>query len=70
LSFLASSSQVVTGRVERASTLDDLTMAARETVVQVRALHRQGVGVELIGEIISDLNQRLFSRLFSFGGAG
>jgi CBS domain-containing protein len=64
LGFLAGSAQVVAGRIERASTQDDLATAARETTAQVRALRRQGVGVELIGEIASDLNQRLFSRLF------
>jgi CBS domain-containing protein len=64
LGFLAGSAQVVAGRIERASTEDDLAIAARETAAQVRVLRRQGVGVELIGEIMSDLNQRLFSRLF------
>ncbi|KRR21469.1 hypothetical protein CQ14_07485 [Bradyrhizobium lablabi] len=64
LGFLASSAQVVAGRIERASTQDDLATAARETTAQVRALRRHGVGVEVIGEIVSDLNQRLFSRLF------
>ena len=64
LGFLAGSAQVVAGRIERASTQDDLATAARETTAQVRALRRQGVGVALIGEIVSDLNQRLFSRLF------
>jgi CBS domain-containing protein len=64
LGFLAGSAQVVAGRIERASTEEDLAIAARETAAQVRVLRRQGVGVELIGEIISDLNQRLFSRLF------
>jgi CBS domain-containing protein len=64
LGFLAGSAQVVAGRIERASTEHDLAVAARETAAQVRTLRRQGVGVELIGEIISDLNQRLFSRLF------
>jgi CBS domain-containing protein len=64
LGFLAGSAQVIAGRIERASTQDDLATAARETTAQVRALRRQGVGVDLIGEIVSDLNQRLFSRLF------
>ena len=64
LGFLAGSAQVVAGRIERASTEDDLAIAAREIAAQVRVLRRQGVGVDLIGEIMSDLNQRLFSRLF------
>jgi CBS domain-containing protein len=64
LGFLAGSAQVIAGRIDRASTRDDLAVAARETAAQVRALRRQGVDVEVIGEIVSDLNQRLFARLF------
>jgi CBS domain-containing protein len=64
LGFLAGSAQLLAGRIERASARDDLLVAARETASQVRTLRRQGVAVELIGEIISDLNQRLFSKLF------
>ena len=50
LGFLAGSAQVIAGRIDRASTRDDLAVAARETAAQVRALRRQGVGVEVIGE--------------------
>ncbi|WP_063781860.1 putative nucleotidyltransferase substrate binding domain-containing protein [Bradyrhizobium viridifuturi] len=64
LGFLAGSAQLLAGRIERAASRDDLLVAARETAAQVRTLRRQGVAVELIGEIISDLNQRLFSKLF------
>jgi CBS domain-containing protein len=64
LGFLAGSAQVVAGRIDRASSRDDLAVAARETVAQVRTLRRQGVKVEVIGEVVSDLNGRLFSRLF------
>jgi CBS domain-containing protein len=64
LGFLAGSAQVVAGRIDRASSLDDLAIASREIEAQVRTLRRQGVKVEVIGEIVSDLNQRLFSRLF------
>jgi CBS domain-containing protein len=64
LGFLAGSAQMVVGRIERASSRDDLAAAAREIAVQVRTLRRQGVGVAVIGEVISDLNRRLHSRLF------
>jgi CBS domain-containing protein len=64
LGFLAGSAQVIAGRIDRASSRDDLTVAARETAAQVRTLRRQGVKVEVIGEVVSDLNGRLFSRLF------
>jgi CBS domain-containing protein len=64
LGFLAGSAQVVAGRVDRASSLQDLAVAAREIEAQTRALRRQGVKVEVIAEIVSDLNRRLLSRLF------
>jgi CBS domain-containing protein len=64
LGFLAGSAQVVAGRIDRASSQEDLAIAARETAAQVRTLRRQGVKVEIVGEVISDLNGRLFSRLF------
>jgi CBS domain-containing protein len=64
LGFLAGSAQVVAGRIDRASSMGDLAVAARETAAQVRTLRRQGVKVEVIGEVLSDLNGRLFSRLF------
>jgi CBS domain-containing protein len=64
LGFLAGSAQVVAGRIDRASSEDDLVIAAREITAQVRTLRRQGVRVEVIGEVVSDLNRRLLSRLF------
>jgi CBS domain-containing protein len=64
LGFLAGSAQVVAGRIDRASSKDDLVIAARETAAQVRTQRRQGVKAEVIGEVVSDLNGRLFSRVF------
>src|SRR6516164_2720005 len=64
LGFLAGSAQVVAGRIDRSSSLQDLAIAAREIEAQTRALRRQGVKVEVIAEICSDLNRRLLSRLF------
>lgn len=64
LGFLAGSAQVVAGRIDRAYGLDDLGGAAHEIDAQTRILRRQGVKVEVIAEIVSDLNRRLLSRLF------
>ncbi|MCP3467881.1 putative nucleotidyltransferase substrate binding domain-containing protein [Bradyrhizobium sp. CCGUVB23] len=64
LGFLAGSAQVVAGRIDRGASLQDLASAARETEAQTRVLRRQGVKVEVIAEIVSDLNRRLLSRLF------
>jgi CBS domain-containing protein len=64
LGFLAGSAQVTAGRIDRASSHQDLAIAAREIEAQTRVLRRQGVKVEVIMEIVSDLNRRLLSRLF------
>jgi CBS domain-containing protein len=64
LGFLAGNAQLVAGRIDRAVGLPDLTIAAREIGEQVRLLRRQGVKVEVIAEIVSDLNRRLFAKLF------
>jgi CBS domain-containing protein len=64
LGFLAGSAQVVAGRIDRASSQEDLVVACREIDAQTRVLRRQGVKVEVIAEIVSDLNRRLQARLF------
>jgi CBS domain-containing protein len=64
LSFLAGNTQLVAGRIDRAATLPELAAAAREIGGQVRVLRRQGVKVEVIADIVSDLNRRLFAKTF------
>jgi CBS domain-containing protein len=64
LGFLAGSAQIVAGRIDRASSQEDLAVASREIEAQTRVLRRQGVKVEVIAEIVSDLNRRLLTRLF------
>lgn len=64
LSFFAGNSQLVVGRIDRASTLADLRAAAKQIAEQVRPLRRQGVKFEVVAEIMSDLNRRLFAKLF------
>lgn len=64
LGLVAGNSQLIPGRIDRARGLDDLAIAARDIQAQVERLHRQGVKVEAIAEITSDLNRRLFVKLF------
>ena len=66
LSFLAGNSQLVAGRIDRASSVADLQIAANDITGQVRMLRRQGVKAEVIAEIVSDLNRRLLAKLFQF----
>jgi CBS domain-containing protein len=69
LSFLAGNSQLVAGRIDRAAGVGDLKIAAADIDAQVRRLRRQGVKAEVIAEIVSDLNRRLFARTFEFTAA-
>lgn len=64
LGLVAGNSQLIPGRIDRARGVDDLAIAARDIQAQVERLHRQGVRVEAIAEITSDLNRRLFVKLF------
>lgn len=64
LGLFAGNSQLIPGRIDRARALDDLSVAAHDIQAQVERLHRQGVKVDIIAEITSDLNARLFVKLF------
>ena len=65
LSFLAGNSQLVAGRIDRASSVADLARAARRIDPQIRTLRRQGVKIDVVCEIVSDLNRHLHSKLFA-----
>ena len=64
LGLFAGNSQLIPGRIERARSLDDLAAPARDIQAQVERLHRQGLKVDLVADITSDLNRRLLRKLF------
>src|SRR3954469_9274663 len=64
LGLVAGNSQLIPGRIDRARSVADLAAPAQDIQGQVERLHRQGVKVEQIAEITSDLNRRLFVKLF------
>jgi CBS domain-containing protein len=65
LSFLAGNSQLVAGRIDRSSSVAELARAAQTIDPQIRMLRRQGVRVDIVCEIVSDLNRHLHAKLFS-----
>jgi CBS domain-containing protein len=65
LSFLAGNSQLVAARIDRASSVADLARAAQTIDMQIRTLRRQGVRIDVVCEIVSDLNRHLFAKLFA-----
>ncbi len=64
VSFLAGNAQLVAGRIDRSRDVSDLARAARRIEPQIRLMRRQGVRVDLVCEIVSDLNRRLHHKLF------
>ena len=64
LGLVAGNSQLIPGRIDRAKSVADLEMPARDVQDQVERLNRQQVKVEVIAEITSDLNRALFSKLY------
>jgi CBS domain-containing protein len=65
LSFLAGNSQLVAQQIDRAASVAALALAAQKIGPQIRLLRRQGVKIETVCEIVSDLNRRLHAKMFS-----
>jgi len=64
ISFVTGNAQLVAGRIDRAANIADLTFVSREISHQIRLLRRQGVKIEAVAEIASDLNRRLIAKAF------
>jgi CBS domain-containing protein len=65
LAFLGAGAQALGARIERASKVADLAPSAADIAGQTRLLRRQGVKIEAVCEIVSDLNRALFARVFA-----
>ena len=65
LAFLGAGSQAIAARIDRAASIDDLKPAAERIAAQPRLLRRQGVKIEVVCEIVSDLNRSLFAKTFA-----
>ncbi|MER2265365.1 cyclic nucleotide-binding domain-containing protein, partial [Methylobacterium oxalidis] len=64
LGLFAGNSQLIPGRIARATSIEDLSKAAHDIQEQVERLHRQGVRIDVIASFTSDLNNRLHAKLF------
>jgi len=64
LSYFANHSHLVTVKIEKAGTLDALREASLDYLNIVRKLHAQGVKSRYIAKLISEINRKVFVRLF------
>lgn len=64
LSYLSSHSRLIAVRIEQATTRAELEQASRDLVDVIEALHVRGVKQSYIGELLAELNKKLFAKLF------
>ena len=65
LSHFANHSHLVTVKIERARNIEDLKEASLGYLTIVRRLYAQGLKARYIAKLISEINRKLFARLFA-----
>ena len=64
LSYFANHSHLVTVKIEKAETIDALREASLDYLNIVRKLYAQGVKTRYIAKLVSEINRKVFVRLF------
>ena len=66
MSFVSNHSHIIALRIEQSTSIDELREAARQMEGLVGLLHGGGVRIEVVTALVSELNTRIFARLWSF----
>jgi CBS domain-containing protein len=66
MSFVSNHSHLIALQVEQAASIEELQRAALQMDSLIALLHSGGARVELISSLVSELNQQIFARLWSF----
>lgn len=64
LSYFANHSHLITVKIERAQTIEELKEASLGYLTIVRRLYAQGLKARYIAKLISEINRKVFARLF------
>ena len=64
LSYFANHSRLATVKIEKAKTIESLQEASQDYISIVKKLHAQGVKARYIAKLISEINRKVFVRLF------
>jgi len=64
LSYFANHSRLATVKIEKAKTIESLREASLDYISIVKKLHAQGVKARYIAKLISEINRKVFARLF------
>ena len=66
MSFVSNHSHLIALQVEQAACVAELRVAALQMDGLIALLHSGGARIELISSLVSELNQQIFARLWSF----
>ncbi len=66
LSFFANQTHLSIVKTEKASTIEELKDASRDYINIVKALHAKNVQYGYISKLISEINSKIFQKLFEF----
>ncbi|MDB5938802.1 MAG: cyclic nucleotide-binding domain (cNMP-BD) protein [Polaromonas sp.] len=66
MSFVSNHSHLIALQVEQAASVAELRTAALQMDGLIALLHSGGARIELISSLVSELNQQIFARLWSF----
>jgi len=65
VSFFASHTYAISNEIERAGTVDELRKASTNLIRVTKALYAKGVKVRYISKLLSQLNEKVFRKLFA-----
>lgn len=65
LSYFANHTYLVSVQVRKAKTMDELKRASQDFVNIIKKLHAKGTRVEYISQLISELNEQIYRKLYS-----
>jgi CBS domain-containing protein len=66
VSSFSNQSHLITVQMERAKTIEAVVSAAKRLEVMIGALHAKGVKSRYIAKLVSEINKKMYSKLFEF----
>ncbi|MBE0492122.1 MAG: CBS domain-containing protein [Sulfurospirillum sp.] len=65
LSYFANHTYLVAVQIKKASSIEELKQASRDFINIIKKLHAKGTKVEYIAKLISELNEKIYEKLYS-----
>lgn len=64
LSYFANHSYLVTVKIKKATSIEELNLASKDFINIIKKLHEKGTKVEYISKLISELNEKIYHKLY------